>query len=101
MALTVKWLKKPPTSPVFYRKFGVSIAVLLTFVVYIANLGKILNVENQGLEIEGDSNVNKFRFVEQFLNVTLKARTVEYKQEFKVVGFTSGCHRLYFVFDSL
>ena len=73
MALTVKWLKKPPTSPVFYRKFGVSIAVLLMFVVYIANLGKILSVENQGLEIDSDSNVNKFRFVEQ-LNVTLKAR---------------------------
>ena len=84
MALIVKWLKKPPTSPFFYRKFGVSIAVVVMFVVYIANLGKILSTENQGMENEGDFNANKFRFVKQFLNFTFKS-----------------ANRFYFIFDSL
>lgn len=67
MVIIVKWQKTPPSSPIFSRKFVVAIVVLIIFVVYIANVGKMMSVDNEGAHITvitDGANAEKFRFVE-------------------------------------
>ena len=63
MAIIVKWHKTAPTSPIFSRKFGVATIVLIIFVVYVANLGKMMNLDNRGEYITDEVFAEKFRFV--------------------------------------
>lgn len=66
MAIIMKWHKPPPTSPFFSRKFAVAILVLIMFVVYVANLGNILSAENEDADITDETNLEKFRYFEQY-----------------------------------
>ncbi|KAJ7392602.1 galactose-3-O-sulfotransferase 1 [Desmophyllum pertusum] len=64
MVIIVKWQKTPPSSPIFSRKFVVAIVVLIIFVVYIANVGKMMSVDNEGghiTVITDGTNAEKFR----------------------------------------
>ncbi|XP_078380141.1 galactosylceramide sulfotransferase-like [Oculina patagonica] len=61
MAIIVKWHKPAPSSPIFSRKFAVATIVLIIFVVYVANLGKMISVENQDTHITDEVNSEKFR----------------------------------------
>lgn len=69
MAIIVKWHKTAPGSPIFSRKFAVATIVLIIFVVYVFNLGKIRNAaDSQGKYISDEGNAaEKFRFVAQLL----------------------------------
>lgn len=68
MAIIVKWHKTAPGSPIFSRKFAVATIVLIIFVVYVFNLGKIRNADSQGEYIPDEGNAaEKFRFVAQLL----------------------------------
>ena len=68
MAIIVKWHKSAPGSPIFSRKFAVATIVLVIFVVYVFNLGKITNADSQGEYISDEGNAaEKFRFVAQLL----------------------------------
>ena len=64
MTIIVKWHKTAPTSPIFSRKFAVAIIVLIIFVVYVANLRKIMSVDDRGEHITDEVNAEKFRFVD-------------------------------------
>lgn len=64
MAIIVKWHKTTPaSSPIFSRKFAVVTIVLIIFVVYVANLGKMIRVDTQVEHITDEVNAEKFRFV--------------------------------------
>ena len=67
MVIVVKWRKIAPGPPIFSRKFAVATIVLIIFVVYVANLGKMMNVDGQVEYIADEGNVEKFRFVAQLL----------------------------------
>ena len=67
MAIIVKWHKTAPGSPIFSRKFAVATIVLVIFVVYVANLGKMMNVDSQVEYIAEEGNAEKFKFVVQLL----------------------------------
>lgn len=69
MAIIVRWHQAAPTSPIFSvfpRKIVVSTVVLIMFVVYIANLGKMMSVSNGETyitDVKGNTE-EKFRFVD-------------------------------------
>ena len=63
MVIIVKWHKTSPSSPIFSRKFAVATIVLVIFVVYVANIRKIMSVDNRGEQITDEVNTEKFRFV--------------------------------------
>lgn len=67
MAIIVKWYKTAPSAPIFSRKFTVATIVLIIFVIYVVNLGKMMSVENQGEYTTDEGNAEKFRFVAQLL----------------------------------
>ena len=67
MAIIVKLQKTAPGSPIFSRKFAVATIVLIIFVVYVSNLGKMMKVDSQVENIADEGNVKKFRFVAQLL----------------------------------
>lgn len=67
MAIIVKWYKTAPSAPIFSRKFTVATIVLIIFVVYVVNLGKMMSVENQGEYTTDEGNAERFRFVAQLL----------------------------------
>ena len=62
MAIIVKWHKAAPGSPIFSRKFAVATIVLIIFVVYVANLGKMMNADSQVEYIADERNAEKFKF---------------------------------------
>jgi len=72
MAIIVKWHKTAPGSPIFSRKFAVATIVLIIFVVYVANLGKMMNVDSQVEYIAEERNAEKFKFVVQLLITRLQ-----------------------------
>lgn len=43
-----------------------AILVLIMFVVYVANLGNILSAENEDADITDETNLEKFRYFEQY-----------------------------------
>ena len=81
-AIIVKWHKTAPGSPIFSRKFAVATLVLIIFVVYVANLGKMMNVEGQDEYIADEGNAEKFRFVAQLsitrLHKTFTPKSLQY-----------------------
>ena len=74
MAIIVKWHKTAPGSPIFSRKFAVAAIVLIIVVVYVGNLGKMMNVDGQVEYIADGGNAEKFRFVAQ-LSITRLHKT--------------------------
>ena len=60
----------------------VATLVLIIFVVYVANLGKMINVEGQDEYIADEGNAEKFRFVAQLsitrLHKTFTPKSLQY-----------------------
>ena len=68
MAIIVKWHQAPPSSPIFSRKLFVATVVLIIFIVYVSNLGKMMSVTDDDDKeyipyITGMRKTEKFRFV--------------------------------------
>ena len=68
MAIIVKWHQAPPSSPIFSRKLFVATVVLIIFIVYVSNLGKMMSVKDDDDKeyiqyITGMGKTEKFRFV--------------------------------------
>ena len=82
MAIIVKWHKTAPSSPIFSRKFAVATIVLIIFVVYVSNLGKMMTVDGQVENIADEGNAKKFRFVAQLvitrLHKTFRPKSRQY-----------------------
>ena len=67
MAIIVKWHQAPPSSPIFSRKLFVATVVLIIFIVYVSNLGKMSVTDDDDKKyiqyITGMGKTEKFRFV--------------------------------------
>lgn len=68
MAIIVKWHQAPPSSPIFSRKLFVATVILIIFIVYVSNLGKMMSVTDDDDKeyiqyITGMGKTEKFRFV--------------------------------------
>lgn len=82
MAIIVKWHKRAPGSLIFSRKFAVATIVLIIFVVYVSNLGKMMKVDGQVENIADEGIKKKSRFVAQLvitrLHKTFRLKSRQY-----------------------